>query len=783
MNNKDCSTDRPNPHEIIYPNPDNIPSQLKSRPNWVVFTIEAIDKPNGTRKLNKIPIGATSKQRGVQNKPDHWSDFATAWKAYEQNHLLSGVGYCMDGGDIVAIDIDDCIDDGGSYTSLALEVLALFDSSYVEISPSGKGLRAFVLGSIPKDISKPVEIYQARGKRYVTVTGKRISNGTNVIHVAEFDAWYAKVASSCTNRNSSLEHPMMEYEGLKLPENIGLEQLSHHSQCILHGEKWDSYYNDGSMVLFGFCKDALRAGYSREEVAALCLDTQYALAEIVARHTNNGLEARQLEWLLKYNIDKAQREVAAEANSEPLSTHNPILDDETRYCAVDLLRHVHNNHLMKRLAVDVANATHLPPNGVFLMGLAVFSSLAIRQFSVCYQDGTALPIGLYVVCEQPSGTGKSRCLNTFQKPFRDMVAQAKRELARQISEMEGVEDHDEEALAVLIEKSKTMSSPLFVTNATPEGLENTLKHTNGFFAAVSSEQGLFDSMLGMSYTKGADNKAANNNDLVLNGFDGGYVASIRVSRKGFSGYVAGSVVCFAQQGSIEKVLSESRGTGLSERFLMLAEPHILGNRDHRIQPNIDTALLLDYEVACKRLESALQSPSAVSELHSLTISSIGHQMIVEYRNSIEPHLADGGKFAHISLRGAASKIDMQIMKIAANLHLLNSNDIELTISDDCIQTAISICNELLEANLALCQNKGLIGAKAEYKSVLGLFTANPKPRTERDIIQSKSQTQPFKDYTGKKSDRIREVLSEMVGCGLLARTIDPTGKSEYVLAQ
>lgn len=777
MNNKDCSTDRPNPYGIIYPNPDNIPSQLKSRPNWVVYAIKGIDKPNGARKLSKIPIGATSKQHGVQNKPDQWCDFTTAWQAYEQDQLLSGVGYCMDGGDIVAIDIDGCIDDDGSYTALALEVLALFDSSYVEISPSGKGLRAFVLGKIPKDISKPVEIYQAHGKRYVTVTGKRISNGTDIIHVEAFDDWYAKMAS-CTDRNSSLEHPIMNYEDLELPENIGLERLSHHSQCILHGEKWGSYNNDGSMVLFGFCKDALRAGCSREEVAALCLDTQYALAEIVAQHTNNGSEARQLEWLLKYNIGKAQQEVVAEANSEPLSTHNPILDDETQYCAVDLLRHVHNNHLMKRLAIDVANATHLPPNGVFLMGLAVFSSIAIRQFSVRYQDGTALPIGLYVVCEQPSGTGKSRCLNTFEKPFRDMVTHAKPELTRKISEMEGVGDHDEEALAVLKEKSKTLDSPLFVTNATPEGLENTLQHTNGFFAAASSEQGLFDSLLGISYQNGA-----NNNDLILNGFDGGYVSSVRVTRKGYAGSVAGSVACFAQQGSIEKVLSESNGTGLSERFLMLAEPHSLGKRDHSIQPIVDLELLADYEAVCKRMEDALQTPPVFFNLHGMTISSGGHQMIVEYRNSIEPHLADGGKFAHISLRGAASKIDMQIMKIAANLHLLNSNDIELTISDNCIQTAISICNELLEANLALCQNKGLIGAKAEYKSVLGLFTANPKPRTERDIIQSKSQTQPFKDYTGNKSNHIREVLSEMVGCGLLTRTIDPTGKSEYILAQ
>jgi hypothetical protein len=34
-----------------------------------------------------------------------------------------------------------------------------------------------------------------------------------------------------------------------------------------------------------------------------------------------------------------------------------------------------------------------------------------------YQYGGSLPIGLYVVAEQPSGVAKTRCLNVFQKPF------------------------------------------------------------------------------------------------------------------------------------------------------------------------------------------------------------------------------------------------------------------------------------------------------------------------------------------------------------------------------
>jgi hypothetical protein len=65
----------------------------------------------------------------------------------------------------------------------------------------------------------------------------------------------------------------------------------------------------------------------------------------------------------------------------------------------------------------MSGAMYLPVNTVFLMGLAVFSSIACRRYVVNYQYGGDMPIGIYAVAEQPSGTGKSWCLTTFQKPF------------------------------------------------------------------------------------------------------------------------------------------------------------------------------------------------------------------------------------------------------------------------------------------------------------------------------------------------------------------------------
>jgi hypothetical protein len=471
---------------------------------------------------------------------------------------------------------------------------------------------------------------------------------------------------------------------------------------------------------------------------------------------------------------------------KPVSTFNHTLDTEHRYCSVDLLRKIDDDHILKRLCIQVAAETHLPVNTVFLMGLTVFSSIASRKYAVKYQNGEHIPIGLYSVVEQPSGTGKSWCLGTFQKPFIAIQKELLKEVLKKIKDFEkrtgsGEEltDDEQTELKELGQKRKHLSTGLFVTNSTPEALEMTLNRTNGFFSAVSSEQGLFNSLLGNSYKS---EKNANNNDVMLNGFDGGHVNSIRVSREGYNGNVIGGVACFAQQGSIEVVLKSSNGTGLSERFLMLAEPHSLGKRDHTKQIQPDPMLSVSYANHCELMESVINDPLTLDELNNLFISKEGFLKINQYRNKIEPDLVDGGKFSHVSLRGAASKINMQIMKIAANLHLLNY-DMQSEISERHVIAAIDIANELLEANLKLCKDKGIMGVKAEFTAILSLFENDQRPRTERNIIMSKSQKIPFKDFSGNKSDLIKTTLREMVEQRLLAKTLDATGKALYMLAQ
>ena len=468
------------------------------------------------------------------------------------------------------------------------------------------------------------------------------------------------------------------------------------------------------------------------------------------------------------------------------STYNATLDAESKYFCVDLLKHVADDHLLKRLSMQISAETHIPANTVFLMGLTVFSSMAARKYSVLYPNGEQLPIGIYAVAEQPSGSAKSRCLKSFERPFwaiqkklKNTIATKKKQFDRRISNGETLSDQENEDYKVIIKKMKRLNLGLFITNATSEGLETTLENSQGFFSAVSSEQGLFNTLFGNCYKPEG---ASNNNDVVLNGFDGGTINSVRAKRDGYSGDVVGGIACFAQPGSTEIILKASNGTGLSERFVMLSEPHNLGKRDHTKEIFQDTDLLNDYLTCCELLASVINEPLEFENLNNLTINKSCFFKINEYRNRIEPHLADGARFTHVSLRGAASKIDMQIMKIAANMHLMDY-DFNNVIPERHVTAAIDIANELLDAKLKLCMDKGILGVKAEFTAILSLFENNPKPRTERNIIQAKFRQKPFSEYSGNVSELIRTNLAEMVDQKLLKQQYEPEGAVLYSLGQ
>lgn len=150
--------------------PATCPDALRGIPAWLTWRFE----PNpGGGKPRKVPYYAAGGRRaGQQGSPDdqrQMVDFDRALAA-AGDRGMDGVGFALhaDHG-LCALDFDGCLADG----KLHPEVAAVVATSYAEISPSGKGVRAFFRGQLGnlKSHGAPFgfEVFSTKG--FVTFTG------------------------------------------------------------------------------------------------------------------------------------------------------------------------------------------------------------------------------------------------------------------------------------------------------------------------------------------------------------------------------------------------------------------------------------------------------------------------------------------------------------------------------------------------------------------------------------------------------------------------------------
>jgi putative DNA primase/helicase len=141
---------------------DNIPEELKLRPQWVVW--QAVGE-----KPDKVPYSPKTGRKASSTDLLTWGTFEEALEAYE-NGEYAGLGFVFSSADpYTGVDLDDCVDEDGEIALWALEIVRYFDS-YTELSATGSGLHIIVRGDVPNRRKDEVEVYSS--KRYFTVTGR-----------------------------------------------------------------------------------------------------------------------------------------------------------------------------------------------------------------------------------------------------------------------------------------------------------------------------------------------------------------------------------------------------------------------------------------------------------------------------------------------------------------------------------------------------------------------------------------------------------------------------------
>lgn len=168
--------------------PQGIPAELRNIPQWVCWRYE---ERNG--KLTKVPIDPLRGTYASVDDPFSWSDFDTALAACDR-WGCNGVGIVLtpDLG-IVGWDFDCCRPPDGTWDEAVLQMVRQLNS-YTEVTPSGRGLRVFCRGSIPRSRRKGnIEVY--KDGRFLTVTGQQLQGTPDTIEhrQAEVDVLYALV--------------------------------------------------------------------------------------------------------------------------------------------------------------------------------------------------------------------------------------------------------------------------------------------------------------------------------------------------------------------------------------------------------------------------------------------------------------------------------------------------------------------------------------------------------------------------------------------------------------
>jgi P4 family phage/plasmid primase-like protien len=159
---------------------ENIPDALKRLPRWVVWKyVSELDPDTGEVGWDKPPFNARTGGLASSTNPKTWAPWDVAWAAYRRGSW-DGVGFVLhrgkgeEGPGLVGLDLDDCRDpQTGEVAGWALGVVEAV-ASYGEVSPSGTGIRVFLLGELPPHGRKKGDFECYATGRYVTVTGHRV---------------------------------------------------------------------------------------------------------------------------------------------------------------------------------------------------------------------------------------------------------------------------------------------------------------------------------------------------------------------------------------------------------------------------------------------------------------------------------------------------------------------------------------------------------------------------------------------------------------------------------
>ncbi len=194
---------------------ETIPPELRAL-GWVLWRAE----PCGESKPKKVPYRVADPTcRASSIEPATWATFEDATEAYavlvdraadSRRGPVAGIGVVLtQAAGVTCMDLDRVIDPDGRLDPRAETIIDRCDS-WTEISPSGTGLHAFVVGRVPSAVKgDQIEIYS--DARYIAITGHQWPDTPNTLCPQQV---YLDHLVTCARE---VERPRRPYTGRTVP--------------------------------------------------------------------------------------------------------------------------------------------------------------------------------------------------------------------------------------------------------------------------------------------------------------------------------------------------------------------------------------------------------------------------------------------------------------------------------------------------------------------------------------------------------------------------------------
>lgn len=757
------------------PDPDwGPPQELRALPGWLIWRYET---QRGESKPRKVPYYAQAGRRsGKQGAPQDRAKLVTFDVAVAAAERLgfNGVGLAMlpDWG-LVALDFDNCVTPGCGYPP---EIEAIVSRTYAELSPSGRGIRAFVRGDLGnhKSLARAgdgwsFEVFSTVG--FVTVTGNMLPF-TKALGLEELVAPVcADLRALCADRFQATRVSLATNEPASDDFMVGHEPRLGltHEEIANHLAKLDP-----SMERVGWIKVGMAVHHETEGVGFDIWDdwssggSQYPGTEALERQWASFGRSRpsgapNITMATVLRMAKAAEEEPEEHGSTIYNPVDPWLHRSPPELPAGVLPEVIERFARIQGEQMGADAGGLAQAALTVCAAAIPDSIQL-QVKV-YDPSWRQSPRLWSALVGPPSAKKSPILKAAMSPLRMIDLEARRRYKADLAAFEALPADERKStpaptLTQRIVEDITVEALGKVAANNPEGVLCHRDELSAWFGTMEKYSG----------PKGA----SADRGVYLQAYDGGSYAVGRIGRgEIFIENLSVNLLGGIQPDAIRHVTKDTPDDGLVQRLT----PIVLGpSAVGKDEPAPDVAS--EYEVLVRKLVD-LTLP--VFDAETLTLDDGGQE--VRRRLEVRHHELSVTETINRKLASHIGKFDGMFARLCVLFHcILNADESSLppVIGADTAERAAAYLHKFL-----------LPHALAFYTTVLGMTDDDDLVRDVAGYIlahnEARITARTFKrGSTAMKAlnrEQIRRVMQtlEALGWGEIPSDLKPNAAPRFIV--